>query len=180
MNQYYDHIKSHIARHPNKPVFIFDYDGTLSDGLHRLHFLPKENLHLTESWAVFNRLAEFDLPFEDTIQTMKACYQAGIVIILTGRSDEVREISEEWLIHNDASHYDFLVMRQATDNRKDTVIKEEFLRHIGLHRITAAWDDSPNVIKHFRSLGITTYQVCEYDKPHAHLQSHGVDKLESK
>lgn len=177
MNQLYAHIKKVIDNKPKMPVFIFDYDGTLSDGGHRLAYLPTENLHLTESWSEFNRLSQFDAPFEDTIQVMKACHQIGLVIILTGRSDEVQVISQNWLTDNGADCYDFLVMRSASDNRKDTVIKEEFLRSIGLERIIAAWDDSPKVIEHFRSLGITTYQVCDYGEKanHAHLQSNGCD-----
>lgn len=181
MNALYSHIKRHIEQRPNKPVFIFDFDGTLSDGSHRLDRLPTENLHLTESWQEFNELSAFDSPFEDTIQVMKACYQFGTVIILTGRSDSVLNLSVQWLLDNDADHYDFLVMREATDNRKDTIIKEEFLRFIGLHRITAAWDDSPKVIEHFRGLGITTYQVCDYgDNVHAGLKSHGVNELKAE
>lgn len=119
-----------------------------------------------------------DAPITDTIRVMKAMRAAGfIVIILTGRSDEAREITEKWLVQNGASHYDLLIMRSASDNRKDTVIKEEILRKIGIERIVAAWDDSPTVIAHFRSLGITTYQVCDYgENLHDHLKSHGVDK----
>ena len=107
---------------------------------------------------------------------MNALKEAGhVVIILTGRSDSACEISTKWL--DDAgAKYSVMVMRQHDDNRKDTVIKEEFLRFIGLHRITAAWDDSPKVIEHFRGLGITTYQVCDYgENHHAGLGSHGDD-----
>lgn len=162
----------------NKNICIFDLDGTLSNGNHRLHLLPKKDLHLTESWTEFNMAAGGDAPITDTIRVMKAMRAAGfIVIILTGRSDEAREITEKWLVQNGASHYDLLIMRSASDNRKDTVIKEEILRKIGIERIVAAWDDSPTVIAHFRSLGITTYQVCDYgENLHDHLKSHGVDK----
>lgn len=162
----------------NRNICIFDLDGTLSNGNHRLHLLPKKDLHLTESWTAFNMSAGGDAPITDTILVMKAMRAAGfIVIILTGRSDEAREITEKWLVQNGASHYDLLIMRSASDNRKDTVIKEEILRKIGIERIVAAWDDSPTVIAHFRSLGITTYQVCDYgENLHDHLKSHGVDK----
>lgn len=176
MNQMYAMIKHHLNTTAiNKPVYVFDYDGTLSDGSHRLHNLPTKDLHLTESWSQFNRLSYFDEPIESTIQVMNSLYDSGAyIIILTGRSDEVCEISTQWL-HDAAAKYNVMVMRQADDNRKDTIIKEEFLRYIGLHRITAAFDDSPNVIAHFRSLGITTYQVCDYgDKLHAGVGSHGV------
>ncbi|MEG0209072.1 MULTISPECIES: phosphatase domain-containing protein [Gammaproteobacteria] len=178
MNQIYSQIKRYIRDNPGMPVYIFDYDGTLSDGTHRLSKLPTKDLHLTESWSEFNRLSYFDNPFEDTIKVMNDLSKTGYVIILTGRSDEVCELSLQWLDDHGAK-FDVMVMRQASDNRKDTIIKEEFIRYIGLERITAAWDDSPNVINHFRELGITTYAVVDYgDKAHAGLGSHGVEKIE--
>lgn len=160
-------------------VFIFDLDGTLADGSHRLHLLPKKDLHLTESWTEFNMAAGGDTPIVQTITVMRSLYLSGeSVIILTGRSDEASAITTDWLFSNEAHLYDHLIMRRASDNRKDTVIKEEVLRAIGLERIVAAWDDSPTVIKHMRDLGIVTYQVCDYGQNlHDHLKSHGVEKL---
>ena len=163
----------------NRNICIFDLDGTLSDGTHRLHLLPKKDLHLTESWSEFNGASIGDSPIQSTIDVANALYRSGMtVIILTGRSDEVKTETMIWLDRYGVK-YDRLIMRRASDNRKDTVIKEEVLRAIGLEHIKCAFDDSANVVKHFRSLGITTYQVTEYDKPHAHLQSHGVDEINS-
>ncbi|WWD14300.1 polynucleotide kinase [Klebsiella phage SmellyBerry] len=161
----------------NRNICIFDLDGTLSDGTHRLHLLPKKDLHLTESWSEFNGASIGDSPIQSTIDVANALYRSGMtVIILTGRSDEVKTETMIWLDRYGVK-YDSLIMRRASDNRKDTVIKEEELRKIGLDRIVAAWDDSPNVIAHLRGLGITTYQVCDYgENLHEHLKSHGVDK----
>ncbi|QPB09496.1 polynucleotide kinase/phosphatase [Klebsiella phage Solomon] len=160
-----------------KYIYIFDLDGTLSDGTHRLHLLPKKDLHLTESWTPFNMAAGDDAPIEDTIAVLNALSSRNaVIIILTGRSDEARSITQKWLSDHGVK-YDYLIMRSSHDNRKDTVIKEDELRKIGLDRIVAAWDDSPTVIAHLRSLGITTYQVCDYgENLHDHLKSHGVDK----
>lgn len=161
----------------SKPIVIVDLDGTLSDGSHRLHLLPTENLNLTESWSEFNRAAAGDSPIKSTIAVINGLWVSGFaVVILTGRSDEVRYETCKWLNENGVK-FDEIIMRRQEDNRKDTVIKEEALRAIGLDNIVCAFDDSPNVVKHFRSLGITTYQVTEYDKPHANLQSHGVECL---
>lgn len=161
----------------NGGIAIIDLDGTLSDGTHRLHLLPTKDLHLTESWSVFNGAAIGDKPIQNTIDVVNTLWEAGMgVIILTGRSDEVETDTLIWLDRYKVK-FDYLIMRRAEDNRKDTVIKEEVLRAIGLEHIKCAFDDSPSVVKHFRSLGITTYQVTEYDKPHAHLQSHGVEEL---
>ena len=158
-------------------VVIVDLDGTLADGTHRLHLLPTKDLHLTESWSEFNGAAIGDKPIQSTIDVINALWRAEMgVVILTGRSDEVEVDTMIWLDRHKVK-YDWLIMRRAEDNRKDTIIKEEVLRAIGLKHITCAFDDSPSVIRHFRDLGITTYQVTEYDKPHAHLQSHGVEEL---
>lgn len=162
----------------SKGVVIVDYDGTLSDGKHRLHLLPKKDLHLTESWARFNQEAKHDTPISDAISIINGLWVSGFcVIILTGRSDEVEADSIDWLYDNGVK-FDHLIMRRATDNRKDTIIKEEVLRAIGLENIKCAFDDSPNVIKHMRGLGLTVYQVCDYgDDLHDHLKSHGVEEL---
>lgn len=173
------HIFDDIEQMNLPRVVIFDYDGTLSCGKHRLHALPTTDLHLTDSWVEFNRMCVGDAPLRDNIDVMNAMYDAGLyVIVLTGRSDIVRKESLQWLKDNGA-RYHMLHMREQTDNRKDTVIKEEFLREkIGLKNIVAAWDDSPSVIAHFRSLGITTYQVVDYgDVERSDLKSHGVEKL---
>lgn len=172
------HHFEHVDHIDIPRVVIFDYDGTLSDGTHRLKFLPTKDLHLTESWIEFNRMCVGDSPIRDTIDVMNAMYDAGFyVIVLTGRSDIVKAESVKWLKDNGA-RYHLLEMRSQSDNRKDTVIKEEFLRKIGLKNIVAAWDDSPSVIQHFRSLGITTYQVVDYgDTARPDLKSHGVEKL---
>lgn len=160
-----------------KGVVIVDYDGTLSDGTHRLHLLPTKDLHLTESWSAFNQAAKHDAPISNTIAVVNGLWVSGFaVVVLTGRSDEVEADSHAWLAKHGVK-YDYMIMRRATDNRKDTIIKEEVLRAIGLENIVCAFDDSPSVVPFMRSLGITTYQVTEYDKPHAHLGSHGVDKL---
>lgn len=161
--------------------YIFDLDGTLADGTHRLHLLPKHDLHLTESWIEFNKACVGDAPIKNTIKVMNDlhCPVGGNtqVIILTGRSDDAKEETLKWLDDNSCC-YDHLVMRKSTDNRPDTAIKEEFLRSLGLQNIVACWDDSAKVIKHFRSLGLTVYQVCEYepDPNRVDLQSHGEDK----
>lgn len=173
--------ETYVFRSRKQKVVIVDYDGTLSDGKHRLHLLPTKDLHLTESWSEFNSASKYDEPITDTIAVINAMYEAGYaVIILTGRSDEVRSESIYWL-QKYGVEYDHIIMRRSFDNRKDTVIKEEVLRAIGLENIVACWDDSPNVIKHMRGLGLTVYQVCDYgENIHNHLNSHGVDELKTK
>ncbi len=46
--------ETYITYAEKERYVIVDFDGTLSDGKHRLHLLPTKDLHLTESWSEFN------------------------------------------------------------------------------------------------------------------------------
>lgn len=160
-----------------KDIVIFDLDGTLADGTHRLHLLPKDNYSKTWAWKPFNMACKDDEPIRDNIELCNALNRRYAVVILTGRSDDAEKETRMWLQRHRVEFYQ-LIMRSKHDNRKDIVIKEEVLRAIGLGRILCAFDDSPAVIKHFRGLGITTHAVTEYDcnVGSTHLKSHGSDK----
>ena len=160
-----------------KNVVVFDLDGTLADLMPRLHLMPTNELHLTDSWTQFNKACDSDLPINDTIAVCNAMWDAGyMVIVLTGRSDIAKDETMQWL-DDHIVFYDRLVMRPHNDNRKDYIIKEEYLRNVvGLENIIAAWDDNPSVVAHFRSMGITTYQVVP-DIVRNDLMSHGVEEL---
>ena len=159
-----------------KKIVCFDLDGTLADGRHRLHLLPTKDYDKTESWTEFNLAAVDDLPFRDNIELCNSLGEVGYhIVILTGRSDVARDITTEWLFHHGVL-YDELVMRSQSDNRKDTVIKEEYLRSIGLENILCCFDDLPHVAYHMRSLGLTCHLVTHYDTMRTDLISHGSDK----
>lgn len=162
-----------------KNIVIFDLDNTLACLKHRLHLLPKSDLHLTSSWKEFNKACVNDAPIWDTIEVLKAIKASGkTVIIMTGRSDDAFEETRYWLARVGVLDKALLMMRNKNDSRKDTVIKEGWLRSIGLQNILCCFDDSPSVIAHFRSLGLTVYDVVDHgdisERPDLH--SHGVEK----
>lgn len=147
-----------------KDTYIFDLDGTLSDGRHRLHLLPaKEDAHKTHAWDAFNLAAGDDTPILDNIRLMNELYQFGKkIIILTGRSDVAKTITEKWLWEH-GCNYNWLIMRPAADHRRDIEFKEDALTRIGLHKIVACFDDLEHVAKHIRKLGVTCHLVTHYD-----------------
>lgn len=147
-----------------KDTYIFDLDGTLADGRHRLHLLPsKETAHITYSWDAFNLAAGDDLPFLDNIRLMNELYQFGKrIIILTGRSDVAKHITEKWLWEH-GCNFNQLIIRPSDDNRRDIEFKEEKLKEIGLERIVACFDDLEHVAKHIRKLGVTCHLVTHYE-----------------
>lgn len=157
-----------------KNVVVWDLDGTLSDGRHRLHLLPKANHHIGSSWDEFNLACGGDAPIQENIQMMNSLYLAGYyVVILTGRCAIASGITLNWLHENNARYHN-LTMRAIGDDRKDTEYKEDELRKIGLDRIAACWDDNIKVARHMRSLGLTVYVVTEYDDNDRHdLKCHG-------
>lgn len=162
------------ARAEMKNIVIFDLDGTLADGRHRLHALPKKSPEEPRSWDEFNRLSIHDTPIYDNIEICNALYADDKeIVILTGRNEIAREDTVEWLRIHDV-HYDRLIMRGYDDARKDIYTKEEAIKQIGVWNVLCAFDDLPHVVKHLRGMGITTYQVTEHeDETRVDLQSHG-------
>lgn len=157
----------------NKNIIIWDLDGTLACGQHRLHLLPaKEVADKTWAWDEFNLAASGDAVIEDNVALLKQLSLAGyMTIILTGRGDVAKEITEQWLYDNTLSLFiDKIIMRPATDHRKDTEFKEEKLREIGLDKILCCFDDLEHVAKHIRSLGVTCHLVTHYDTPKVHTE----------
>lgn len=147
-----------------KDTYIFDLDGTLACGNHRLHLLPsKDTAHRTEAWDNFNLAAGDDAPILDNIRLMNELFQFGKrIIILSGRCDIAKHITEKWLWENGCS-YNQLIMRPQADHRRDIEFKEDKLREIGLERIVACFDDLEHVAKYIRSLGVTCHLVTHYD-----------------
>lgn len=153
-----------------KNVIVFDLDGTLRDGTHRLHLLPTENLDRTESWNEFNLACGDDTPIADNIALLDMLCGSdteNLILILTSCCDVARQITLDWLLDNHI-YFDGLIMRPADDHRSDTEFKEAKLREIGLENIVCCFDDNPRVVRHIRSLGLTCHEVRHYENPRVH------------
>jgi len=151
------------------PEVVFDLDGTLSDGKHRLHLLPKkEDAGRTEAWDEFNMAAGADAPIIDNIRLLHLMQMTGHkVVILTGRCSVASTITRDWLAQYNIPYY-ALIMRPEGDQRKDVDFKEEKLKELGLDNILCCFDDLEHVAKHIRSLGVTCHLVTHYDTPKLH------------
>lgn len=152
-------------------IVVWDLDGTLACGKHRLHLLPTKDYDKTESWTEFNKACADDKPIQDNIDLLNRMEEMGMfVVILTGRSDIAEEETVKWLADNGV-FYDALLMRSQQDNRPDIEVKEDALRLLGLDDILCCFDDLEHVAKHIRSLGVTCHLVTHYDDKHAHTKS---------
>ncbi|CAM5242183.1 hypothetical protein GCM10010329_44620 [Streptomyces spiroverticillatus] len=82
------------------------------------------------------------------------------LVLLSGRGEEFREQTEEWLKANDVP-YDELWMRPAKDQRRDDVVKAElFDAHVRERfAVRVSLDDRDRVVELWRRMGLPTWQV---------------------
>lgn len=152
-----------------RPLYIFDLDGTLADTQHRLHYL--DNKKDPDRWRRFYRACHLDSPISDTIKTFKTLSVTADIQIWTGRSDEVKEQTMDWLfwyvisVHRDHIS-SILKMRKEGDYTPDHILKKSWLESMSLEdrrRLVAVFEDRASVVQMWRDNGVTCYQVAKGD-----------------
>lgn len=143
-------------------MYIFDIDGTLADPSERIHHIigqPKD-------WDTYDALAHTDKPINAIITLAQVLYATGHeVMLLTGRSERVRQDTVDWLaLHKVPYHY--LLMRGEQDRREDTIVKlenlEQFLRNRN-RVIQTIFEDRKRLAVAFREAGYHVCHVAEGD-----------------
>lgn len=129
---------------------IFDLDGTLS-------LLNGRNPYDAST-------CEQDLPNPQVVELYHLYKDKYKVILCSGREDKYREQTEKWLANHNIK-YAHLYMRKTDDFRKDNIIKTEiYEEHIALnYNVKVVVDDRLQVVKAWRELGLTVFQVAEGD-----------------
>lgn len=149
-----------------KPLYIFDLDGTLALIEHRRHFVegPKKD------WPAFHAACVDDKPNHPVIQVMHRLRDGADIYIFSGRSDEVREQTIDWLVKHTALTYNDvqsrLWMRKAGDYTPDDDLKRQWYANLPTNdamRLMAVFDDRDRVVAMWRSYGITCFQVAPGD-----------------
>ena len=151
-----------------KNTIIFDLDGTLALIEGRTNHALKMGRNGMMNWnEVFNPAnIAFDMPNEPVIKMAQLFSQQGFkIVILSGRSDKMFDRTVEWLEWNDVP-FDKLVMRDSKTNHftPDDVLKKDMLdKHVDINDVFLVVDDRDRVVKLWRSLGLTTFQVADGD-----------------
>lgn len=152
----------------DRPLYIFDLDGTLADCTHRKHILDEK--HDPNRWRRFYAACDRDRPIRHVISLMNHLRLIADVWIFSGRSEEVRDKTVAWLAEFTSfmSHEldTVLVMRQEGDHRADDIVKREWLDgllDVDRKRLVAAFDDRDRVVAMWRAAGIPCYQVAPGD-----------------
>ena len=105
-----------------------------------------------------------DKPNRAVITAVRAMHAFGHhIVFCSGRTDDSRAITERWLAAHVGVPYEALFMRKTGDNRKDSIVKQEIFEREIRHRwaVTGVFDDRAQVVRMWRSLGLTVFQVAE-------------------
>ena len=152
--------------------FIFDIDGTLADCSHRLHHIRdvvngKKLPSKKQDWDAFNADMKFDIPFDDVLRMNAMCVSLGYnICLMTGRKFAYLSETTKWM-HDYGIGFDQIYMRSSNDHRSDVEVKQElygqFRRDNPDAYVCGVFEDRTRVVRLWRSLGLTCYQVKEGD-----------------
>ncbi len=141
----------------SKQTILFDIDGTLASIDHRRIFLDET----PPNWKQFNAQMGEDIPNQNVVNLYRTLWDSNRyeIIIVTGRNEKFRPVTETWLTWNEIS-FERLLMRADNDSRADHIIKEEILDTLLNEGKDIAFtvDDRQQVVDMWRRRGITCLQ----------------------
>ena len=149
-----------------KNTIIFDLDGTLALIDKRREVSTKPNGKL--DWDKFFDPAniELDVPNPPVVKMAQMFHNDGFnIVIFSGRSNKTERATRSWLFTNRIP-FQKLVMRDSETNHftPDWVLKKDMLdEHVDINDVFLVVDDRDRVVKLWRSLGLTTFQVADGD-----------------
>ncbi|GAA2705880.1 AAA family ATPase [Micromonospora olivasterospora] len=142
----------HDARGGPPEIVLVDIDGTVA-------------LNVSRSPYDMTRVGE-DVPNDAVIAAVRAMHAAGYgVVFCSGRDASARADTVAWLARHVRVPYLALHLRAIGDSRKDAVVKREiYEREIRpRYRVAGVFDDRMQVVRMWRALGLTVFQVAEGD-----------------
>lgn len=142
---------------------IFDIDGTLADATHRMHHVTGSN----RNWDAFSREAEHDTPHEAICDLYQMVRHYGWpVILVSGRPESIRDLTEDWLKRHGVEGYSALHMRPEGDYRPDYMVKSQILDAVLAegYEIAFTVDDRPSVVAMWRERGIVCLQCRDWNE----------------
>lgn len=106
-----------------------------------------------------------NIPVVNAVEAMVRAYGWKVVII-SARKEKYREITDYWLwTHGLFENRAALLMRKNDDQRGDPQVKRDmYEKEIAPHYdVQTVFDDRTRVVKMWRELGLTCFQVAEGD-----------------
>ena len=140
-------------------IIICDIDGTIADLQHRIHHFKSKPV----DWDAFYADCHLDTPIEPVRQILlRLMGKDGGVMYVTGRREEVRKVTTEWLRKHKFPE-GALWMRRVGDHREDFEVKRQMLDDLPAYMsksdILCVLEDRDQVVKMWREEGLTCLQV---------------------
>lgn len=144
----YKGVYTYIPNPTLPDAIIVDLDGTLAHMITRTAF----------QWE---RVGEdsLDKAVATTIEAMKLVNDVSI-IIMSGRDEVCRDITEHWL-HDNGVEWDKLLMRPKGDMRRDSEVKLQLFKEnvASKYNVLYAIDDRPQVVRLWNDIGVKVFNV---------------------
>ena len=136
---------------------IFDIDGTLADSRHRLQYIEQQ----PKQWDKFFSESLKDRYIPDVYIEYKKHKKAGNkIMILTGRPEVQRTITEEWLYKKDIRYDELYMCPNKLTNTPQHEVKEALILSLILqYKIYAAYDDNKYMQDIYKKLNIKFYYI---------------------
>jgi FMN phosphatase YigB (HAD superfamily) len=155
----------------SKPkVVIFDLDGTLFDGGHRVHLIPEDKT-VDKNWEPFNKACADDpvvpqmasIFFAMRDQMLSGAAPFTDFYFLTSRGKVCEDETIEAL-HNAGFGIFPLLMREEGDNRHPVEFKSAMLDEIEASgaEIYMAFDDDQKIVHMMKERGIYAIHTAEW------------------
>ena len=139
------------------PCYVCDLDGTVCNVDHRKHWVATS----PKNWDAWNAGISEDKLNIPVYDTLTALSQGFPIILVSGRGEEYRQVTEEWLERNDVTYHQ-LFMRSAGDRRADDEVKAELADEVEkTYRILGVFDDRQRVVKMWQSRGVFVFDVSQ-------------------
>lgn len=134
-------------------TILCDIDGTIALRGERSPHDHEYSIEDTPNWPIIHIVTAFSIWYG---------YQ---VVLVSGREEKFREVTEYWLRTHRVFPSAPLIMRPAGDNRSDEVVKRElYEKYIAPeYKVIVVFDDRNRVVKMWRELGLTCLQVADGD-----------------
>jgi hydroxymethylpyrimidine pyrophosphatase-like HAD family hydrolase len=141
-------------------IVIIDIDNTLCLNNKRFELAKKENGKTDWDIAHNPELVEQDEPNFPMIDLAHKYKRDGLkIIIITGRPESIREVTELWLLKYHIV-YDTLYMRTERDHYiKADILKRKIYETYIKEKVFCAYDDDQRIIDMWVSLGIPSFKV---------------------
>lgn len=153
---------------------IFDLDGTLANIDERRKLATKEDGKINFDKLFYPPYIKLDEPVWPVINLLGLYLnQRYKVIIFSGRSDRTLVETKEWLLQHigfETSNIPcknenviYLRMRKEGTHTPDEELKKNWYNQINKrdYNVHCVFDDRDKVVKMWRSLGLTCFQVAE-------------------